>query len=113
MSDVINLSFAGKVALVTAAGSGMGLATAQAFAQAGAAVVLADVNGAAARSAAEAPLAKGHKALAVLCDVADDAQVKAMVDKTCDAGPSSGVDGSQPERQGIILNMQNAEIFEL
>jgi NADP-dependent 3-hydroxy acid dehydrogenase YdfG len=34
--------FANKVALVTGAASGMGLATAQAFAEAGAAVVLAD-----------------------------------------------------------------------
>ena len=36
------LDFSGKVALVTGAASGMGLATAQAFAEAGAAVVLAD-----------------------------------------------------------------------
>jgi NAD(P)-dependent dehydrogenase (short-subunit alcohol dehydrogenase family) len=34
--------FSGEVALVTGAASGMGLATAKAFAEAGAAVVLAD-----------------------------------------------------------------------
>ncbi len=38
------LDFTGKVALVTGASSGMGLATAQAFAEAGAAVVLADIR---------------------------------------------------------------------
>jgi NAD(P)-dependent dehydrogenase (short-subunit alcohol dehydrogenase family) len=36
--------FRGQVAVVTGAGSGMGLETAQAFAAAGAAVVLADIN---------------------------------------------------------------------
>jgi NAD(P)-dependent dehydrogenase (short-subunit alcohol dehydrogenase family) len=38
----MNLSFENRVALVTGAASGMGLATAKAFAEAGAAVVLAD-----------------------------------------------------------------------
>jgi NAD(P)-dependent dehydrogenase (short-subunit alcohol dehydrogenase family) len=76
------LDFSGKVALVTGAASGMGLATAQAFAEAGAAVVLADFKEDAVKSAAEKLVAAGHKALAVRCDVSDDAQVAAMVDRT-------------------------------
>jgi NAD(P)-dependent dehydrogenase (short-subunit alcohol dehydrogenase family) len=36
--------FSGQVAVVTGASSGLGLATAEAFAAAGAAVVLADIN---------------------------------------------------------------------
>ena len=76
------MSFENKIALITGAGSGMGLATAEAFAAAGAAVVLADVNEAAARAAAEQLAASGHKAIAVRCDVADEAQVQAMVDQT-------------------------------
>jgi NAD(P)-dependent dehydrogenase (short-subunit alcohol dehydrogenase family) len=78
----MNLSFENKVALVTGAASGMGLATAQAFAAEGAVVVLADVNEAAARAAAEQLVAAGHKAIALRCDVADEAQVKAMVEQT-------------------------------
>jgi NAD(P)-dependent dehydrogenase (short-subunit alcohol dehydrogenase family) len=76
------LDFSGKVALVTGAAAGMGLATAQAFAEAGAAVVLADVNEDAVKAAAEKLVAAGLKALAVRCDVSDDAQVAAMVDRT-------------------------------
>ena len=78
----MNESFAGKVALVTGASSGMGLATAQAFAEAGAAVVLADVEEDAVKAAAEKLVATGHTAVAVHCDVSDDAQVAAMVDRT-------------------------------
>jgi NAD(P)-dependent dehydrogenase (short-subunit alcohol dehydrogenase family) len=77
----VNISFENKVALVTGASSGMGLATAKAFAEAGASVVLADVNEAKARAEAEKLVAAGHKAIAIRCDVSDDAQVAAMIDQ--------------------------------
>src|SRR5689334_23608822 len=76
------LDFSGKVALVTGAASGMGLATAKAFAEAGAAIVLADFKEEAAKAAARELAAAGRKAIAVRCDVSDDAQVAAMVDRT-------------------------------
>jgi NAD(P)-dependent dehydrogenase (short-subunit alcohol dehydrogenase family) len=76
------LDFAGKVALVTGAAAGMGLATARAFAEAGAAVVLADVKEEAVQAEATQLIAAGHKALALRCDVSDDAQVAAMVERT-------------------------------
>src|SRR6516225_3752429 len=76
----MNLSFENKVARVTGAGSGMGLAAALAFAAEGAAVVLADVNEAASRAAAEQLVAAGHKAIGIRCDVTDDVQVKALVE---------------------------------
>ena len=76
------LDFSGKVALVTGAASGMGLATALAFAEAGAAVVLADVREDLVKAETQKLVAAGHKAIAVRCDVSDDTQVAAMVDRT-------------------------------
>ena len=78
----MNISFENKVVLITGAGSGLGLAAAKAFAEAGASVTLADRNEESVRSAAGELTAKGHKALAIRCDVADDAQVEAMVHET-------------------------------
>ena len=78
------LDFSGKVALVTGAAAGMGLATARAFAEAGAAVVLADYKEDAVQAAAADLIAAGRKAVAVRCDVSDDAQVEAMVARTVD-----------------------------
>lgn len=71
--------FKGQVALVTGASSGMGLATARMFAEASAAVVLADLNEQAVRNASEALNDAGHRTIAVTCDVTDEAQAAAMV----------------------------------
>jgi NAD(P)-dependent dehydrogenase (short-subunit alcohol dehydrogenase family) len=79
---LMNLLFDNKVALVTGAASGMGLATAKAFGEAGAAVVLADFREDAVKAEAQKLAAAGHKAIAVRCDVSDDTQVTAMVDRT-------------------------------
>lgn len=78
----MNLWFENKVALVTGAGSGMGLATAQAFAAEGAAVAVVDINEMSARRVTEGLLAAGHKAIAIACDVTNEEQVKAMVEQT-------------------------------
>ena len=74
--------FGGQVALVTGAASGMGLATARAFAAAGASVVLADVDEDALHAATDELTAAGHHALAVACDVSDEDQVAGVVDRT-------------------------------
>ena len=76
--------FRGHVAVVTGAGSGMGRETSQARAAAGAAVVLADINEDAVRSATDELTAPGHQALGVTCDVSDEAQVAALVERTVD-----------------------------
>ena len=78
----MNLSFEHKVALVTGAAAGMGLATAKAFAQAGAAVVLADFKEEMVRAEAQKLTVAGYKAMAFRCDVSDDAEVAMMVDRT-------------------------------
>jgi NAD(P)-dependent dehydrogenase (short-subunit alcohol dehydrogenase family) len=57
--------FSGQVAFVTGAGSGMGLATAHAFAESGAAVALTDVDEAALDAAAKDLTAAGHRVLAL------------------------------------------------
>ena len=74
-----NPSFAGKVALVTGAASGIGRATALAFAEAGAKVVLADVNADGGAETQRDIEAVGGEALFVRTDVADAAQVDALV----------------------------------
>ena len=71
--------FKGQVALVTGAAKGMGLAIARMFAESGASVVLADLEAALAAKEAKRIVAEGGTAIAVACDVADEAQVAAMV----------------------------------
>lgn len=71
--------FRGQVAVVT--GAGMGLAAAQAFAEAGAAVVLADINEESLRTATDSLTTVGHQAFRVACDVSDEGQVAALVER--------------------------------
>ena len=64
----------GKVAVITGAGSGIGRVAAGLFAAEGAAVVVADVTGDAARETAVAITDGGGRATAVAADVSDEAQ---------------------------------------
>jgi len=74
--------FTGQVALVTGAAKGMGLATARAFAVSGASVVLADLDGELAEREARRIVDGGGAAIGLACDVAEEVQVAAMVDRT-------------------------------
>jgi NAD(P)-dependent dehydrogenase (short-subunit alcohol dehydrogenase family) len=78
-------SFEGKVALVTGAASGIGRATALAFAREGASVVVADVSEQGNEETARMIAERGGRALAVRCDVTRAEDVKAALDKTIEA----------------------------
>ncbi len=69
----------GKSALVTGGASGIGRATALAFAREGAWVAVADLTPEGAQRTVAAIEAQGGQAVAVACDVTDDAAVEAMV----------------------------------
>lgn len=77
----------GKTALITGAASGLGLATAQCFAQEGARVVLTDIDHARVQDAAQRLCAAGHDAAALAHDVTREAdwdRVIAAVGATLD-----------------------------
>lgn len=77
-------NYSGKVAFITGAASGMGLAAANAFAKAGASVVLSDIDVESAQRAADELVAAGNQAHAVECNVADEESVAAAVNSTVD-----------------------------
>ncbi len=72
----------GQVALVTGAGSGIGLAAAQLFAAEGAAVGVVDVRAEAADEATAKIVAEGGRAVALVANVADAEQVRTAVERT-------------------------------
>lgn len=77
--------FVGKVAVVTGAASGIGLALSHRFAKAGMKVVLADVEPAALDKAAAEVAATGAQTLAVRTDVADPVAVEHLAARTVEA----------------------------
>ncbi|QJU58158.1 glucose 1-dehydrogenase [Sphingomonas sp. AP4-R1] len=74
--------FSGKVAFVTGGGSGIGRATALAFAQAGASVAVIDIAKSALDETVAAIEAAGGKALGIKCDVTKSDEVQAALNKT-------------------------------
>ncbi|MCW2804154.1 MAG: lvr [Propionibacteriaceae bacterium] len=78
----ITFDFSGQVALVTGASSGMGLAAARAFADAGASTVLVDIDETAVHALADQLASEGRDVLALVGDVSDEAQVASIVATT-------------------------------
>ncbi|MEV0604143.1 glucose 1-dehydrogenase [Streptomyces sp. NPDC050315] len=81
----VTYDFTGKTAFVTGGSAGMGEAAVRAFAEAGAAVAIADRDVDAGRRLADELAATGQRAIALACDVADEDQVASAVRTTVEA----------------------------
>ena len=75
----VHFDYTGQVAMITGASAGMGLAAARAFARAGAATALVDINETAVKAVTDELAGQGHQVLALVGDVSDETQVASVV----------------------------------
>jgi 3-oxoacyl-[acyl-carrier protein] reductase len=78
MSTGARFDLTGRVVIVTGGGKGIGKVYSQEFARAGAKVVAADIDGAAAEEVAKGIVADGHQAIGIKTDVTDAESARAM-----------------------------------
>jgi NAD(P)-dependent dehydrogenase (short-subunit alcohol dehydrogenase family) len=101
---------ANKVAIVTGGAGGIGQVYARALAEAGAAVVVADLNGEGAREIADRLVKDGHSAIGVQVDVTDPDSAQAMVDAAVSA--FGGVD-ILVNNAGIMSALPKGKLLEV
>jgi NAD(P)-dependent dehydrogenase (short-subunit alcohol dehydrogenase family) len=82
---LVSSEFSGKVAIVTGAGGGIGLATAKAFAKAGASVVIAEIQDKLGEEAARGIIAEGGQAVYIHTDVSHAKSVATLITRTVQA----------------------------
>lgn len=110
---------AGRTALITGAGTGIGQAVAEAFAAEAATVVCADISLESAQAVADGITAAGGRALAVHCDVSDPDQARAAVEFTATesaavkpaATESTAVKSTAPDTGGLHILVCNAAVL--
>ncbi|MCA9417948.1 MAG: 7-alpha-hydroxysteroid dehydrogenase, partial [Candidatus Omnitrophica bacterium] len=78
-------SLEGQVAVVTGGGAGIGRGISEVFAEAGASVVVSDLNQEAAEAVVEGIVKGGGKAIAVACNVTEEAELEKLVDESLKA----------------------------
>jgi 3-oxoacyl-[acyl-carrier protein] reductase len=78
MSTGARFDLTGRVVVITGGGKGIGKVYSQEFARAGAKVVAADIDAAAAEEVAKGIVAEGHQAIGIRTDVADAESARAM-----------------------------------
>jgi len=105
------MSLQGKVAIVTGAAQGIGRAIAEALAQAGADIVVADLDPTRSKDTVAAVEQLGRKALNVKVNVADAADTKAMVDQVLKEWGRTDilVNNAGITRDGLLLRMKEED----
>lgn len=78
--DISNFRLDGQVAIVSGAAAGIGRAVVELFADAGAAVIVSDLDGDGARLVADGIVAAGGRADSASCNVTDDEDLVSLVD---------------------------------